>query len=184
MNDSNKNTLHAAMLGWWAAHIHAESGVARKTRAQLRRASRPSEILVIEATHSLHARIRQVEGTSGIASEGYSIRLALIASTLAGVDNHVTTKLASRCGQLNGDMPVVSQLRFQRILSASDDWVLATRLRRALPQVKRSADVASLGTDLFYWGETVRNRWCFQYFGSTVPDTLSTEQTTANTEVA
>jgi len=183
MSDVKKKTIESAVLGWWSSRIDADTGLARKTRAQLRRASRLSEVLVIEATHDLFARLRSVNENLDLSSERLPHRLALIATVVAGMDTHGKDSLPSRFGQSNGDRPVLSPLRFQRILSATDDWVLASRLRRASLQVKRNANIAQLGRDLFYWGESVQNRWCFEYFKTVAPKALSDDQPTVNIEV-
>lgn len=172
MTDQPKS-IGAAVHGWWKTSINAGSGAARKTRAQLRRASTPSEVLAIGATHDLHKRIATAEkGRIMRYGDDDPVRLALIAKTIASVDEHIPVLLPKLFGQTTGDNPPLSPLRFQRILRAEDDWALATRLRRALPLVGGKANAAALGDDLFHWGERVRNRWCFDYFGASAPSVL------------
>lgn len=158
---------------WWEQALGNnpvfDNGAARKARAQLRRATTPSEVLSIEATHALHDGLVKVAAKSPFAGDGGALRLALIAAVIAGLDGNARTSLPRRFGEKDGDNPRLSHLRFQRILRAGDDWTLATRLRRALPLVGRTADVGRLGADLLYWGDNTRNRWCFDYFGASPP---------------
>jgi len=175
-----KKTLGAAVLGWWATSINAETGTARKARAQLRRASSPAEVLAMEATHELHKRIAAADGGRDMSKGNSPLRLAMIAATIAGVDSSKTDRsvhLPVLFGKTNGDNRLLSELRFQRILRANDDWTLAVRLRRALPIVGRNANVAMLGNDLFHWGDTVKSRWCFDYFGAPPPASLQSDKT-------
>ena len=167
----------AAIFGWWAAAINAENGAARKARAQLRRASSPGEVLAMDVTHDLHRRLAAAEGGRDMRHGDDPLRLAMIAKTIAGIDTKSPNRLPALFGGTNGDNRVLSEVRFQRILRAEDDWELATRLRRALPIVGRSANIAALGRDLFHWGDTVKSRWCFDYFGSGVPDPLKPSDT-------
>lgn len=182
MSQDAYSAIGKVSFSWWASNIQADSGVAKKTRAQLRRASCPSDVLAIEATHQLHAQLQQLKLNADHNSDHYPLRLALMASVIAGIDEHARTPIPLGLGQSSGDKRALSELRFQRLLSASDDWELANRLRRCLPVLKRKANISITGIDLFYWGEKVRNRWCFQYFNSKLPDNLITESNAEHKE--
>lgn len=155
---------------WWRQDLGGDerfdSGAARKARAQLRRAARPSEVLALDATHRLLDALAKAGALSRSAGMRKPERLALVASAVAGLDKGAKATLPQRFGQTVNDMPALSHLRFQRILRADDDWALAVGLRRALPIVGRAANVGRLGADLLHWGEDVRNHWCFDYFGA------------------
>lgn len=162
MNDTPKSSPGGVIAGWWRDRIAAETGTARKTRAELKRASSPAEVLTVTAVHELNARLRD-------ANDGWDLRnrpktLALIAATLAGVETDDRLSLPRKFGKGSNERQVLSELRFQRIISAGDQWTLAIRLRRALPAAGKSCNAAKLGNDLFYWGDDVRSRWCFEYF--------------------
>ncbi len=162
------------ILSWWGQALGNnpvfDNGAARKARAQLRRATTPSEVLSIEATHELHHRLVKVGAKPPSAGDDDgALRLALVAAVIAGLDGTARSSLPRRFGEKDGDNPRLSHLRFQRILRAGDDWTLATRLRRALPLVSRTANVGRLGADLLDWGDNTRNRWCFDYFGASPP---------------
>lgn len=161
------------ILSWWGRDLghnpDFDNGAARKARAELRRADNPSEVLALEATHRLHRGLVGAGAGPRFAGSGGPERLALIAAVIAGLDAHARRSLAARFGEKQDDRPRLSHLRFQRILRAGEAWELAVRLRRALPLAGRTANVAGLGNDLLYWGEDVRNRWCFDYFGATPP---------------
>jgi CRISPR system Cascade subunit CasB len=87
----------------------------------------------------------------------------------AEVRSHGGRSLAQACG---GPEPVLSPLRFQRLMRASDGD-LAVGLRRAIPMVGRTCNVARLGRDLLFWNEITRTRWCFDYFGAEAPREVS-----------
>lgn len=158
---------------WWredlGGHSAFDSGAARKARAELRRAAHPSDVLMLQATHTLLDDLVKAGAMSRSAAVHHPERLALVAAVMAGLDEGSNAPLAQRFGRKVNDVPLLSHLRFQRILGADDDWELATRLRRALPIAGRKANVGRLGTDLLHWGESVRNRWCFDYFGAQPP---------------
>lgn len=160
-----KGTPGQVILSWWGRRLNSETGAARKARAQLRRATSLSEVLMLDVTHDLQGHL----GRDFSKGDGPR-RLALVAVTVAGLDSSVRASLPRRFGEKDGDNPRLSPMRFQRILRAADDWELAIRLRRALPIVGRKANVAGLGADLLRWGEDVRTRWCFDYFDAAPPD--------------
>ena len=172
------------ILSWWGQALGNnpvfDNGAARKARAQLRRATTPSEVLSLDVTYALYEGRSTRHGqaaSDGLRQTGIDLsrkdhgplRLALVAAVIAGLDGTARSSLPHRFGEKDGDNPRLSHLRFQRILRAGDDWTLATRLRRALPLVGRTADVGRLGADLLDWGENIRNRWCFDYFGASPP---------------
>ncbi|MEM8589026.1 MAG: type I-E CRISPR-associated protein Cse2/CasB [Pseudomonadota bacterium] len=160
-----KDTPGQVILSWWGRRLNRDTGAARKARAQLRRATSPLEVLTLDVTHDLHGHL----GINLARGDGPR-RLALVAATVAGLDSSVRASLPRRFGEKDGDNPRLSPMRFECILRAGDDWELAIRLRRALPIVGRTANVAGLGADLLRWGEDVRTRWCFDYFGAAPPD--------------
>lgn len=147
----------AIIARWWAEHIHAETGAARALAARLRRADLTPEVLA-------HAEVIALAGALGLRDPK---RLALIAQTVAVVKDRGES-LPRAFGATRNDRKALSELRFQRLLRADLDG-LRRGLRRALPMVDHRCDVAALGRDLFYWGEDVRTRWCFDYFGGMAP---------------
>ena len=61
------------------------------------------------------------------------------------------------------DRPVVSELRFLRLLQSPDTDSLFIGLRRLLPLMGNSLDVIALATDLLNWGDKVRKQWAYDY---------------------
>ncbi|WP_417209484.1 type I-E CRISPR-associated protein Cse2/CasB [Antarctobacter sp.] len=143
-------------LGWWSANIgQRDVPVARALVARLRRAA-PMAVLSEPRVQDL---ARNLDLGPHKAEE--IVRLAVL---LAEVRETSSEPLASRLG---GDDPVLSQLRFQRLLRAEGDDLTA-QLRRAISMADRRCNVAALAADLLYW-EAARPRWCFQYYGADVP---------------
>lgn len=157
MNGSVK-TAGAIGLGWWSANLgNRDRGGAKALAARLRRAT-PVEVLSERAVHDL---ARQVG--LGASQAGTLMRLACL---LAEVRTHVPQTLAQRLG---GGDPVLSELRFQRLLRAEGDELVAL-LRRAIVMADRQCNVAALVDDLLHWeADHRRARWCFHYFGAAAP---------------
>jgi CRISPR system Cascade subunit CasB len=158
---SGENTKGAEILRWWSVNLaDRQSGRARALSARLRRA-RGGDALAEPEVHDL-ARILGV--TDGA-------KLALLVSLLAQVKEHVPQSLPRRLG---GDPPTLSTLRFQRLMRVEGED-LAEAVRRAITMAEGHCNVASLGLDILGWGEPVRARWCFHYFGADAPSQPSEE---------
>lgn len=147
-----KDTPGQIILGWWSVNIaDRQSGRARALAARLRVAS-AVEVLCEPEVMDL---ARKLGGAPGDAA-----RLARLVRLLAEVRSHVPQTLMARLG---GQEPTLSKLRFQRLMRARDEE-LDSALRQAIRLADESCNVAALGESLFFWGENIRTKWCFEYF--------------------
>lgn len=152
----NSKSPGAIALGWWSTTLGArESAAARALAARLRRAA-PIEALCEPAVQELAGLLHM-----GPAKAADLVRLVCL---LAEVREHDGSTLARRLG---GADPVLSHLRFQRLMRAEGDELTAL-MRRAIRMADRRCNVAALVNDLLHW-EAARPRWCFHYFGADAP---------------
>lgn len=152
-------------LGWWAQNIGARDRPAAKAlSARLRRAA-PVAVLCEPAVHELARKL-------GIGA-GQAYRLVQLVSLLAELRENDGAPLARRLG---GTDPVLSPLRFERLMRAEGD-ALTAQLRRAIGMADRRCNISVLANDILHWGDGTRARWCFQYFGADAPDAISKEKT-------
>jgi len=146
----------AIALGWWSREIAPRDVPAAKgLAARLRRAA-PLAVLcepaVIQLATALDLRPAQADS------------LVRLATLLAEIRETGAETLAERLG---GAPPVLSSLRFQRLIRADGDE-LTDHLRRAIQMADRRCNVAALAADLLHW-QAARPRWCFHYFGAEAP---------------
>ncbi|SOC11108.1 type I-E CRISPR-associated protein Cse2/CasB [Rhodobacter maris] len=154
----------AVALGWWSTHIGPRDMPAAKAlSARLRRAA-PLAVLCEPAVQDLARALN--------LGPAQADRLVQLAVLLAELREHTGARLARRLG---GAEPVLSQLRFQRLIRAEGDE-LTDLLRRAIAMADRKCNVAALAADLLHW-EAARPRWCFDYFGAEAPAKDLEEQT-------
>lgn len=155
---------------WWKIAL-SDSGPGKSARAKLRRATSPSEILSIAEVHELYAALGR-----NISPD----RLALIAATLARVQESDAKPLARLFGLKSGETPALSEMRFQNLIRTTDPAALIAPLRRAMAVVGNRANVGHLARDLYYWGEKIRVQWCFDYYGapSAAPETTEEDPRT------
>ena len=171
---TENGSLGAVCAHWWHRTFGGDYGPARTARARLRRCSTASETLTIDAVHDLNARLR-VKGRRPDAD-----RLALIAIALAHVVEVGDLGLAAEFGRRAGkDRPrALSEQRFQALIRTERHAELIVPLRRAMAIVRRARiALVPMADDLYYWSESTRTKWCFQYFGAAdaAPERISQE---------
>jgi CRISPR system Cascade subunit CasB len=162
-------TKGEAAAAWWRSAVgDRDSGAARGLAARLRRAE-GVEVLAEPAVQDLARRLGM--GPSEAA------RLVRLVRAFAELREDGPETLARRLG---GAEPVLSPLRFQRLLRASGPE-FDLQLRRALVMADRRCNATRLAADLLVWdhperGDPVRARWCFDYFGAPPPAAISPAQ--------
>lgn len=150
------------ILGWWSAEIgDRQSTSARAFAARMRRAG-GVDALAEPAVHDLSRSLNLRDGS----------RLSRLVMVLAEVREHHTQSLAQRLG---GAEPVLSTLRFQRLMR-TDEADIVPMLRRVIAMADHACNVASLGEDILNWTEATRTRWCFQYFGAAAPSRITPDE--------
>lgn len=155
------------ILGWWLPHIgERSSSSAKALSARLRRGT-AIEALAEPAVHAL-AKVLDLKRTAHDTE--VLVRLALVLAWVREHEPGAQQRLAQKLGKKKGqdDKPLMSHLRFQRLIRAEGDEIV-TALRRALPLTQYRCNVAALGEDLLYWNDQTRTRWSFDYFGAEPP---------------
>jgi CRISPR system Cascade subunit CasB len=152
--------LGDALFRWWKALDDN-----RGDRAELRRCE---DLLQVMQTIGFQ-RIRSQLVDMGLKPEDSERdRLAAVIGLTAHVTSTADPALHMALPHLaeafsEGDKPAVSPLRFRQLLDARTDDELFTRLRRVLPLVKARVSLFDLANSVFYWGDSVRKRWVYDY---------------------
>ena len=162
------------VVEWWLSSLSGDSGTSRAAKANLRRCSAPVDALAVSETHDLNL-ILQKGGYRATPD-----RLALIAtiySQLGGMNGEKLAGMFGRRPSKNGPRNL-SELRFQSLIRIDSPRNLMVPLRRSLAVLATNpvCDGYALARDLFYWNDGVRNRWCFEYFGSEIEKSSDKEK--------
>jgi len=162
--------LRQTIRNWWWTQIgNRDSSAARARAARLNRA----DLVAVLAERAVHDLARD----TGLIER--PVTLVSLVQVMAAVRSDGGGPLPHRLGQ--GDTPVLSPLRFERLLRA-EGAELATLIRRALPMVDRACDVGALGADLCRWGDATRAAWAFRYHGANPPARPATDPPADNDE--
>ena len=135
--------------------IHRQRGA----RAQLCRSKNADDIILLpvfqRACHRFRPFFQQ--------EDHWEYRLAAVIGLLA----HVRTTTGARLArQMAGDPPVVSELRFRRLLQ-KDRRELFVALIRILRMLNHRANLYDLANSVYYWGDRTKRDWAFAYFPHT-----------------
>jgi CRISPR system Cascade subunit CasB len=172
------------------------AGLDRGTRAELRRATDADALLMLSSTHVLADRLLALDAkrpgplSRTNKDDSAHLRIALIAGVLAHVRDHGEGRrsagLARQLGRASNDPPLMSELRFKRLLKAKDEADLLRQWRRAVALAGNELDVAQLADDLLAWQielgappvratDGVRFRWANDYYLSTREQNAASE---------
>ena len=149
---SKQSKIGRDLEEWWH-QLQDDKGA----RAELRRCKGVDEVVMTAAFQRLCYRLRPAfKGQSN-----WEDRLAAIAGLLShGEEIELGLALAK---QMSEGKPVVSELRFRRLLQR-DRAELYTTMIRVLRMLKGKADIHDLAQSVFYWGDKVKKDWAYAYF--------------------
>jgi len=174
MTDFNSRGAGSVATSWWQELNPPDglrTGNERAALAHLRRAGTPLEAVRETATLSLIQRLPHYRNKD---------RIAALAGVLAWVrenDDRPVARVIGR-GSLDNSDAVMSEVRFRRLLHAADDGELMDAMRRLVRLADRKVNVRDLSNSVLYWGDGVRKRWIFDYYGVGIatPTASSTAQ--------
>jgi CRISPR system Cascade subunit CasB len=175
---------------WWATiqGKHEDTaprrGSDRAALARLRRAATPVEALEEPTVFDLYKKL----GFDRIDIDRRLPRVAVVAAVLAHIKEDATLaesgfrrRFAEILGQ--GERPLMSELRFKRLLAATEDQVLMTSFRRAVALAAcKNIDVGDVAASLLDWSDRRRMRWAFDYYGAAIAAPKKNETASTETE--
>ncbi len=149
--------LGEALYKWWKG-LNDDKG----SRAELRRCNSVTEVIMTPAfQHLCHAWRKYFP-----ADRPFEDGLAMVIGLLANVKRHIpATSIATLMSRAKGKRPTVSELRFRRLLQR-ERGELYPALIRILRMLEGQADIYSVAESAFYWGDAIRKRWAYDYYGS------------------
>lgn len=168
----NAETKLGEILNQWWEELHGlgefkDKKAQTADRAELCRTSNVEDIVLLPAFQRACLRFKpffqQKEGDWEKSVE----RLAMILGLLARVREHTEQILPLQmASQKQGEKPVLSELRFRRLIQRDRDE-LYQAMRRVLPLLGDKANIYALANDVYYWGKDVKREWAFAYFPNT-----------------
>lgn len=152
------NDAGNVLYEWWA-DLENNKG----DRAELRRCQEPMKALFVPEYYKLQHKLQPYNGVN-------SQRLPAIAALSANIRELSTNSdLAAQMAAprvSGGTTPRLSELRFRRLLQCQTVDDLFTALRRVVYLLDRNVNLYDLADSVYWWGENVRRRWAYSYYGA------------------
>lgn len=150
----------------------SHSGASRAALARMRRAATPTQVLLEPEALRLITMLPQSRKD----------RVAILAGVLAFVREVDEPRIARAIGRTSLDdeqSAKLSEARFRRLLQ-SQPSELMDPLRRLVRQMKGRVNVGDLADAILYWGDGVKKKWIFDYYGVALaaPSAASTTDST------
>ncbi len=165
-------------LDWWKRYCHPVDGDPA-SRARLRRCRSATDAVGIPAAISLARSMGALSGTQ--TDDDYRVTSALdLARVLSNVTQHVETKRPMQAAgwktfpgdrresDAGEDRPVLSELRFRRLLTAAHGEEQVSAFIRLIALLGGAVNVTELAEDFFYWNDRTKRRWAFDYYAAGV----------------
>ncbi len=133
-----------------------QHGGKRAALARLRRA--PSPMAVMQEPEALRLVERLPHSQE---------RAVVLAGVLAHVRESEQQRVARSIGRnslYNDRSALVSESRFRRLLQARDEELMEA-MRRLVHIAKGKVNVHDLSHAILHWGDRVKKRWIFDYYG-------------------
>lgn len=194
---ADKNDIRFTLKTEWGEALQEWYGRLaenRGDRAALRKCKSPIQVVFIPAYHELY---RDITTVGKAATEAKTVswewnalerrireRLPMIASLTALVNapensdsrNETGRRLMTLPSQMgttrsSGGGPVVSDLRFRRLLKCQTPEDLYPALRRVIGLLDNKTDIMSLAQSIFYWSENMRKEWAYAYYATESSET-------------
>ena len=149
----------AVAYDWWQRLTRREGarlGPRRAALARMRRAATPVEVMQEPEALRLIERLPRNPD-----------RVATLAGVLAFVRETDERRVARAVGRASFDedrSALLSEGRFRRLLQAQDSDLMEA-MRRLVRMTKGKLNVHDLSSAILYWGDGVRKRWIFDYYG-------------------
>ncbi|MCP5497272.1 MAG: type I-E CRISPR-associated protein Cse2/CasB [Leptospiraceae bacterium] len=155
-----------AVLTWWES-LQRSPG----DRANLRRCSTPAETVFLPASHRL---IGEIKETSKDKIELSYDRLCAIAGILAHIKENSSQTFSKQMSQKKpgSDQALVSDIRFRRVLQSSsivEDELFFQKIIRVIHHLDQRANILDIVASLYFWGDSVKKRWAYDYYGTSNP---------------
>lgn len=152
--------LGEVLQQWWT-DLQERNG----DRAELRRAETVTDVILLPVFQRACLRFKPFFKED----EQWEARLAAVLGLMAHIRYHHPEQALAL--QMAGHPPVVSELRFRRLIQRdrADLYVSMIRILRMLGNKANLHDVAN---SVYYWGDKVKRDWAFTYFPNT-PEKVS-----------
>ena len=160
MNRSSQTekSLTSRLMAWWSGL--QEPGKTGE-RAELRRCKTVAEVVMTPAFQRQCSKM-----SDEIKTDFDREHLAAVMGLLSHLDKDSLNNKQKLAEQMAGNPPVVSELRFRRLLQRGRDELYVAMIR-IIRMLNNKVDPFDLINSVYYWGDSTKKRWAYAYFSRT-----------------
>lgn len=147
--------VQKVLLDWWQALDQN-----RGDRAELRRASEPTEVAFCSGFHRFLRDLRQ---ELPVCTESLAVVAGVVVHVKTCDDSSIFSAQMASPKSIGGSARV-SELRFRRLLQIPDRPTLYQPLVRTIRLLGGAVNIVSLADDIYFWGDHVRKNWAYTYY--------------------
>lgn len=136
----------------------------RGDRADLRRVATTDDVYFIPAFHRLFWDLKKERNVWDAGVARVAGLLALVNEDTCQKGAKTGCSLPKQMGTPQGDRATVSELRFRRLLSATDADALFPQLARVVRSLKGQVDLMGLADAAYRWDANTRKEWAYAYY--------------------
>lgn len=164
---SPSNELGRVLTDFWFG-LKDNSGA----RAELRRCKSVNQVVMTPTFQRFcQFKLRPLMKSEEMWEDRMAAIVGLIAhlkpeaesSVLGSKGNTVDLFVGQMADLVSADRPLVSELRFRRLLQ-NDRADLYQSMIRVIRMMKGGANLYGLAESVFFWGDGIKKRWAYAYF--------------------
>lgn len=164
---TRESALSKTLADWWLG-LKDNSAV----RAELRRCNSVAEVVMTPAFQRFCQRkLRPLMQDTKMWEDRMAAVVGLMShlrhdaeTTVLGKSDRPVEAFAEQMAYLvSADRPLVSELRFRRLLQHEREDLYPSMIR-IIRMLKGGANLYGLAYSVFYWGDSVKKRWAYAYF--------------------
>jgi CRISPR system Cascade subunit CasB len=150
---SGENSRQSILYEWW-------NGLSKGNKAELKRCSSLEEIALLYAYHDLKLRLLPTTSVE-------PVHLAVLAGLASHVkENDPSLRIAQQMAmnKPGSDKPLISELRFRRLLEIEDLSELHRTMIRIIRMLGGEVNLASLAESVYWWNIKTKKQFASDYF--------------------
>jgi len=140
-------------------------------RAELRRCASVQQVMLTPAFTRLLRKFQTFTSEQKLNEYQLAIIVGLVSHLKFDAESVVleksrdpVDKLVSQMAELvSSDRPLVSELRFRRLIQCDRDDLYPAMIR-IIRLMKGRANLFGLAQSVYFWGDSIKKRWAYAYF--------------------
>lgn len=171
MSDETRTRREECWTATMGAVVAWRSGLSNGACAELRRCQSPSEVEMHLEFHRLRWQLQAAKliGEKAVENHLQEYQLPLLVGLSAhlrgaGSSSEDSASFAKQLGRKINDRPVLSEIRFRRLMAETKRDDIYVPMIRVLRVLNGNVSLAALWKGLAWWSTSTRRTWAYAYY--------------------